>query len=198
MCVWCTRGSTSVRADPLTGGIGRQRASLGGLRRKRIDAEAVCRQLADANRRIRQHGQRVQGAVVLRRDVAERLLVDLIEVEPVAAAQHSPAHPPRGRRRIPRAARCSCTASLATRRPDARSPATPASSHCSGMSPHPGSSNRCRSAPPGSASGAASFASRPGTRSRTDCMSLRDSAQDPTPFIAPPLACCQRDTIPGV
>ena len=51
-----------------------------------------------------------------------------------------------------------------------------------GMSPDPGSSNRCRSAPPGSASGAASFASRPGTRLRTDCVSLRDSAHDPTPF----------------
>ena len=35
----------------------------------------------------------VQRAVVLRRDVAERLLVDLIEVEPVAAAQHPPPIP---------------------------------------------------------------------------------------------------------
>ena len=83
----------NVRTQPLTGGVGRQRVPFGGLRRKRIDAEAVRGQFAAANRRIRQDGQGVQGANVLRRDVREHKIGELIDVEPVAAAQHPPPIP---------------------------------------------------------------------------------------------------------
>ena len=49
-----------VRVEPLARRAERQRVALGRLRRKRIDAEAVVGQLADADGRVRQRGQRVQ------------------------------------------------------------------------------------------------------------------------------------------
>jgi hypothetical protein len=76
----------NVRTCPDTGGVGRQRVPFSGLRREGIDAEAVRGQLANANRRIRQDRQGVQRAPILRGAVADRILVDLIEVESVAAA----------------------------------------------------------------------------------------------------------------
>ena len=63
-------------------------SSLGGLGRERIDAEAVVGQFAAADGGIGQNGQGVQRAVALRRDVAQRLMRNLIEVEPITAAQH--------------------------------------------------------------------------------------------------------------
>ena len=49
-----------VDVDPLALGSERQPVAFGRLRRRRVDAEPVRGQLPDANRRVRQRGERVE------------------------------------------------------------------------------------------------------------------------------------------
>ncbi len=103
------------RIDPLALRAERQPVAFGRLRRNRVDAEPVRRQLADADGGVGQRSKGVERSSRLGGDVAGRRRgVVLVEVQAVAAAQHAPSVTPTGRRRIPRAARCPASASSGT------------------------------------------------------------------------------------